>query len=216
MIRFLFEAGLPYLAFRTAVRSNNAAVINDMYTYMIPIFRATNKYLYAKLCVLSLHTHFIMKPEIRVVWERMRTASLRGHIGRNVGWDFTLERMNLEVAMMLGSDVSGERIQGIIRQLNGIRHVRGPALNALGIGNDSEIREYHGILDSDVRALVHHLKEALKFDGINDSAKLFVQKPTYLDPTGHFPRGAELPRPRRKSQLRTKFSACFDLHHETQ
>ena len=173
MIRFLFEAGLPYLSFRTAVRSNSAAVINDMYTYMIPIFHATHKYLYAKLCVLCLHTHFIMKPEIRDVWERMRTASLRGHIGRNVGWDFTLERMNLEVATMLGNDVSGDRIQEIIRQLNGIRYVRGPALNALGIGNDSEIHEYHGILDSDVQALVHHLKEALLFDGQNDSAKLF-------------------------------------------
>ena len=54
--------------------------------------------------------------------------------------------------------------------------MRGPALNAPGIGNDSEIREYHGILDSDVRALVHHLKEALQFDGQNDSTKLFRAK----------------------------------------
>jgi len=94
MIRFLFEAGLPYLAMRTAVRSNNASVIDQMHIYLIRNFRATNKYLYSKLCVLSLHTEFIMKPEIRAVWDKMRTASLRGHIGRNVGWDFTLEKMN--------------------------------------------------------------------------------------------------------------------------
>ena len=118
MVRFLFEAGLPYLALRTAIRSNNATMINQMYVYMINPFRATNKVLYAKLCVQSLHTHFILKPELREIWERMRTASLRDHVGRNVGWDFTLERMNLEVATLLGDDISGDRIQEAIRMLN--------------------------------------------------------------------------------------------------
>ena len=59
VIRFLFEAGLPYLALRTAVRANNGAAINNFYIYMIDFFRATNKNLYAKLCVHSLHTHSI-------------------------------------------------------------------------------------------------------------------------------------------------------------
>jgi len=48
MIRFLFEAGLPYLAMRTAARSNNASVIHQMQKYMIKNFRAANKYLYSK------------------------------------------------------------------------------------------------------------------------------------------------------------------------
>jgi len=172
MIHFLFEAGLPYLDLRTAVRSNNPTAISQMYTYMINPFRATNKYLYAKLCVQSLHIRFILKPELREIWERMRTASLRGHVGKNVGWDFTLERMNLEVATLLGNDISGERIQEVIRQLNGIRHVRGPALSALGLGDHDDMSEYNGILDSDVAVLVHHLKTALGFDGNNDAAKL--------------------------------------------
>jgi hypothetical protein len=64
-----------------------------------------------------------MKPEMRAIWDKMRTASLRGHVGRNVGWDFTLKRMNLEVSMMLGSNISGARIQEVIRQLNGVRHI---------------------------------------------------------------------------------------------
>ena len=67
MIHFLFEAGLPYLALRTAVRSNNPTVISQMYTYLINPFRATNKYLYAKLCVQSLHIQFILKPELREI-----------------------------------------------------------------------------------------------------------------------------------------------------
>ena len=171
MVRFLFEAGLPYLTLRTAIRSNNAGVINSMYMYMINPFRATNKYLYAKLCVYNLHTYYILKPELRDIWDRERTASLRGHVGRNVGWDFALERMNLEVQTLLGSNISAERIQECIRQLNGIRHIRAPALDAFGIG-DADLSEYNGILESDVQALVHKIKEALKFDGIDDAGKL--------------------------------------------
>eukprot|EP00622_Pseudochattonella_farcimen_P002589 FR737552.1.p1 GENE.FR737552.1~~FR737552.1.p1 ORF type:complete len:212 (+),score=8.20 FR737552.1:192-827(+) len=147
LIHFLFYAGLPYLLLRTAIRNNNAVLINAMYKYMIDPFRSTNKYNYARLCVYSIHMHFILKPALRDIWDRMRTASLRGHTGRNVGWDFTLERMNLEVAQLLGSNISGERIQEVIRQLNGIRHVRGPALDAFGIG-DPQGNEYNGIHDT--------------------------------------------------------------------
>ena len=73
------------------------------------------------------------------MWDQMRTASLRGHIGRNVGWDFALERMNLEVAQMLGQNISGDWIQEVIRQLNGIPHVQGAAFGAFGIGEDADL-----------------------------------------------------------------------------
>jgi hypothetical protein len=175
MVKFLFEAGFPYLALRTAVRSNNSAAINDMYIYMINIFRSTNKYLYAKLCVTNTHTLSILTPELREVWQRYRTASLRGKIGHNVGWDFTLERMNLEVANMIGSNISPERIQESIRQLNGIRHVHSRALDAFGIC-DADSRDYNGILESDIGAVVHTLKEALGLDGIDDFTKLTAHK----------------------------------------
>jgi hypothetical protein len=176
MVNFLFEAGLPYLALRSAIRSNNSTVINDIYIFMINRFRASNKYLYSKLCVMSLHTCYIMKPEIRAIWDKMRTASLRGHVGRNVGWDFTLERMNLEVSMMLGSNISGARIQEVIRQLNGVRHIRSTALSAFGIGDDGDLSEYNGILESDVQQLVRYLKDSFHFDGQNDALKLFIPR----------------------------------------
>ena len=148
-----------------------------MYSYMIDIFRATNKVLYAKLCVVNIHTLHILSPELRAVWERYRTASLRGKIGRNVGWDFTLERMNLEVASMLGSSISPERIQESIRQLNGIRHVRSRALDAFGMADDAtDSPEYSGVLDSDIAAVVHFLKEAFGFDGTDDFKMLTIKK----------------------------------------
>ena len=100
MVRFLFEAGLPYLALRTATRSNNHVMISSTYTYMILRYRASNKFYYAKLCIPSLHTQHILKPELREIWNRMRTASLRGHVGRQVGWNFTLERESSLLQML--------------------------------------------------------------------------------------------------------------------
>ena len=117
-------------------------------------------------------THQRLKPALRGVWDSKRTASLRGHRGRNVGWDFTLERMNLEVQEMLGTNVTPERIPEVIRVLNGIRRVKGPALDAFGIGS-SELSEATGIAEADVKALVGHIKSALGFDGNDDAGKLF-------------------------------------------
>ena len=176
MIRFLFEAGLPYLALRTAVRSNNSATIDEFYIYMIDMFRATNKFLYAKLCVHSLHMQRILIPELRDLWQLYRTCSLRGHIGRNVGWDFAMERFNLEVSKLIGSNISPPRIQEAIRQLNGIRHVRERAFEAFGIGDDSEVNESSGVLEVDAPSVCHHLKIALGLDGDDDASKLTATK----------------------------------------
>ena len=184
MVRFIFEAGLPYLGLRTAIRSNNSHIINDMYIYMIDIFRATKKRLYAKLRVFNLHTLHILKPQLRSIWERYRTASLRGKNGRNVGWDFTLERMNLEVSELIGSNINPEFIQECIRLLNGIRHIRGPALESLFGNDDMDVNENDRILESDVAAAVHFLKEALGFDGNDDFSKLVAAKPNVFRTDG--------------------------------
>jgi hypothetical protein len=132
--------------------------------------------MYAKLCVINLHTLNILTPELRAIWERYRTASLREKIGHNVGWDFTFERMNLELSNMLGSNISPERIQESIRLLNGVKYVRPRALEAFGIGEDPESRDYNGILESDIGAVVHALKEEFRFDGNNDFEKLIAPK----------------------------------------
>ena len=175
LIYYLFFAGLPLLALRQAIRCNDYDTLNTMWMYMLPIFRATNKNLYAKLCVHVVHTIFRLKPELRDIHNAKRTASLRNHRGRNVGWDFTLERMNLEVATLLGDNVTPERVPEVIRQLNGIRRVKEPALEALGI-KPSQLRESKAIADTDVAALATHIKTALGFDGNDDFSKLMQPK----------------------------------------
>ena len=126
LIHYLFYAGLPLLALRTAVRSNNHDAIDYMWLYMLPMFRAAGKTLYSKLCVHVIHTYYRLKPELRTIFNQHRTASLRGNNGRNVGWDFTLERMNLEVQIMLGNNISEERIPEVIRYVNFTRPISMP------------------------------------------------------------------------------------------
>ena len=43
IVRFLLEAGLPYLTLRHAIRSNEGPVIDVMWQYMLNFFRCTNK-----------------------------------------------------------------------------------------------------------------------------------------------------------------------------
>jgi hypothetical protein len=175
LVRFLYEGGLPYLGLRTAIRSNNSAFIDSMYAYMLPRFRGANKYLYSKLCAFNIHTGHILRPDLKKLWEKRRTVSLRGNKGRNVGWDFALERFNLEVQLMLGNHVSGDRIQEVIRMLNGIRHVRAPTLQALGIEDDGDLNENSRILNSDVNAVVSYLKKSFGFNGDKDADKVMAR-----------------------------------------
>ena len=208
MIRFLFEAGLPYLALRTAVRSNNSATIDEFYIYMIDMFRATNKFLYAKLCVHSLHMQRILIPELRGLWQLYRTCSLRGHIGRNVGLDFAMERFNLEVSKLIGSNISPPRIQEAIRQLNGIRHVRERAFEAFGIGDESEVNESSGVLEVDATSVCHHLKIALGLDGDDDASKLTATNQMASGPRTLWLHGLDLQLPWRKNQRVITLIAC--------
>ena len=63
-------------------------------------------------------------------------------------------------------------IQEVTRQLGGIRHVRNLVLSAVGIGNDGgNMGEYKGVLETDVQALVQHLKVVFNYDCSNDAAK---------------------------------------------
>ena len=140
LVNFLVYAGLPLLALRQGIRSNDYHIISKMWMYMLNPFRASNKTNYDRLCVMMTHTFYRLKPELQEIYRSMCTASLRGHVGRNVGWDFTLERMNLEVQTVLGNSITRERIQDTIRQLNGIRHIRAHLLDAFGLNEPAEFQ----------------------------------------------------------------------------
>ena len=69
-----------------------------------------------------------------------------------------MERMNLEISEHIGLNISPERIQEGIRQLNGIRHIYERVFSAFGIGDDVNMREYSGVFESGICRFVIILK----------------------------------------------------------
>ena len=89
------------------------------------------------------------------IWDEARTASLCGHRGRNVAWDFVLERMNREAKQYLGKNPTDEQIAALADVLNTLRHM-GPRLEqSMGLRDDDENEgsQYSHVLDVDEAAL---------------------------------------------------------------
>ncbi len=103
---------------------------------------------------------------------------------------------------MLGHNASPGRIQEVIGQLNGIRRVRGSALSAFGTGDDGDLREFNGSLETDVRHLVVHLKSSSGFNDHNDSAKIFASHAIQFALAMPFYLGLESLQSKRRSRLR--------------
>ena len=149
------------------LRSNAGSVVDRMWKYMGAVFRAVGKKHYARLSVLSQYVMDHLDDVLKEIWAVYRTLSLRGNIGRNVGWDFGCERLNLECQEFMGACVTKERLLEAISILNGIRHVRNQTLSAFGVRNDGT-SEYSGILRSDVDHLASAIRDELGMNGPGD------------------------------------------------
>jgi hypothetical protein len=143
-IRFLFEFGFPWLALRQAIRGNKSKIIDVMWRMTYHWFSVTGKTNYRIMCVIVTFIACAMVPELAVIWTIMRTASLSGYVGRNVGWDFVVERFNRMCKQALGTNVTRERLCFYVPILNAFRHVWPRFLRAMGRG-DGEPSDYSHI-----------------------------------------------------------------------
>lgn len=149
------------------IRSNRDNVLDRMWKNMAAIFRGVGKHQYARMSVLSQYVTDHLDGPLKEIWAVYRTLSLRGNMGRNVGWDFGCERLNLECQDFMGASVTKERLLAAIPILNGIRHVRNQSLSAFGVQNDGT-SEYTGILQSDIDHLVKAIRIELGMTGPGD------------------------------------------------
>ena len=97
-----------------------------------------------------------MKPQLRAVWTRMRTVSLRGHRGRNVPYDLVCEKQNLESKELVGDNPTNAQLSKLAGLLNASRHIAPRFQKALGVphGLDSdEGSQYSHQLDGDKQAV---------------------------------------------------------------
>ena len=169
-VSFLFEFGLPWLHLRHAIRAGQSSILDVMWLVTFHWFRAVGvrgKYKYALMSVYVTFFRHGAKAQLRALWAAMRTASLCGHPGRNVPWDFVLERMNREAKQFLGGNPTDEQLERLHELLNALRHM-GPRFDAAtGQGGDLEEDEgsqYSHQLDADKQAVLEYIFSKLGAD----------------------------------------------------
>ena len=131
LVRFLHELLLPWFAVRNAIRCNDHETLDWSWRYFVPLFRATNKHQYAAYGVQHAAAVHMMCPSVRRVWDEHRTASMTGRPGRNVAWDYVLEKMNLSYKKFLCGTISEERLNEFGVMINALKHT-GSSSNRLG------------------------------------------------------------------------------------
>jgi hypothetical protein len=162
LLRFLHDFGLPWLLYlRNGIRANNAGRVDFMWNLCLPWFRATGKFNYAAMCVNVGQLNHMMGPVFREVWDTYRTASFLGRSGRNVAWDYVLERMNRDFKQHLSAAVTNARLNEFATMMNGLKHARDMVSAAWGLDKFNDEYEYTHVLEADVANLVHEMKASL-------------------------------------------------------
>ena len=111
LVQFLHELMLPWFAARNAIRCNDHKTLDWSWGYFLPLFRATNKNQCAAYAVQQAPTVHVMCSDVRKVGNEHRTASMSGRPGRNVAWDYVLEKMNLNFKQYLDDHITEERLR---------------------------------------------------------------------------------------------------------
>ena len=164
MITFLYEFGLPYLSVRNAIRSNNHQELDVMWRCAYHWFRATNKTNYSVMAPqATLHTERVAGPFKRV-WTEMRTASMLLHWGKNVAWDWVLERFNRDMKQGMGGHVTRERCSKYVKVLNSLKHIKEKLLAFLGISGHEGV--YNIYKDTMIEAMKNYIASTLGGDPI--------------------------------------------------
>ena len=181
MIQLLHELLLPWFAVRNAIRCNDHKTLDWSWRYFVPLFRATDKHQYAAYAVQQAACVHMMCPDVRAVWDEHRTASMSGRPGRNVAWDYVLEKMNLAFKQYVHNHITDERLREFGIMINALKHIRKQFEQALrhGVGDpddEDDHGEYSHVKDADVKAIVDALKEHLggTVEEVDEKAAAFV------------------------------------------
>ena len=125
LIRFLHDFGYPWLlGVRTGIRMSSSHRLDFMWNLALPWFRASGKTNYGPMAVNVGLLNELMGPTFKKFWHSYRTASFLGRQGRNVAWDYVLERMNRDFKQFLGCCVTEARLESFAQMLNGLKHVK--------------------------------------------------------------------------------------------
>lgn len=152
--------GYPWVMMHQAMRSNDAATLDSSWSAMWATFRMTNKKNYQEMCVLVTMMRVRLRPEFLCMWDALRTASLTGRNGSNVGWDLTVENLNGDLETFCNGKMTEDMLLPAVLKLNGIRHVD-ESLRTIFDNTTKEQSKGHIIEANDRNAAVVFFKEKI-------------------------------------------------------
>mmetsp|Transcript_10512 Transcript_10512/g.34723 ORF Transcript_10512/g.34723 Transcript_10512/m.34723 type:complete len:278 (-) Transcript_10512:109-942(-) len=124
LLTFLFESALPWLSFRQSTRANLADNMDTVWQLSLPLFEATNKRLYATLCIETTYITAPLLPPVRELRKAHRTCSQSGNSERNRTWDLMQEQGNNFIKNGAPSNAKRHDADTHIEIRNGTRSVQ--------------------------------------------------------------------------------------------
>ena len=116
---FLHDYGFLYWDLRQAVRGNESNQIDLIWREAVSFMHTeeSHKTQYAPMAILRVFWAYALNPKLFHVYQRMRTLSLLGLPGSNVGWDMPIEKENLAISTHV-TRPSFEAIEKYVSELN--------------------------------------------------------------------------------------------------
>lgn len=93
ILHFLFKYGLFYWMIRQQIRLSNENAITFAWLQAWPLFHATNKHQYAKMCLIATYIRHFTHPSIQSVLSS-RLCSLKGIPGHDIGPNMLTEKVS--------------------------------------------------------------------------------------------------------------------------
>ena len=93
LLYFLFQFGLFYWKLRQELRKGSVRAITYAWKYCWPLFHATNKFQYEKLCMIATYVQEFSHDAIKEVLNN-RLCNLKGIPGHCIGTDMLTEKVS--------------------------------------------------------------------------------------------------------------------------
>ena len=161
LFHYLHDYGFLYWDLRQAVRGNDSSAIDLIWRECVSFMHTeeSHKTQYAPMAIMRIFWSNALSPNLKHIYDRMRTISLLGLPGSNVGWDMPIEKENLAISQHVVRP-SFERIEKYVSELNFLGPVsRG--IEKVFLANRNRKPGQMIKIQNDVTAVVNHLIKVL-------------------------------------------------------
>ena len=153
LVHFLFDFAFMLMEFKHAVRENRSADIDLLWREFLHLGRpnTSNKNLYCPMAIMRLFWSDAMRPELKHLYDEMRSIPMTYNPGARVGWDTPVEWLNGAITEGVQIRISEERIERFVARfalLSANEDVMRASLHPKD-GNSAKMKS----LDSDVALL---------------------------------------------------------------